>query len=371
MLILFLATLSVVTMAAQQRRGLRLATTLHERAQADEYGHGLERWAMRLLGEDGTGMDSVRDPWAAPLPTTVVEGGELRARIIDLAGRFNLNNLMPVAGGAPATARRKPDAHTPRMPPATAGSRRPEQAGEAPAPGDRGFSDFYDFIPPDWFVQEFLDRRAARHAGGASQPMAVGDPELADGYRRRFERLLRRLGLRPQLADAIQDWLDADVEARGPGGAEDDYYLGRSPAYRAANRPFDDVSELLLVRGVSRDVYLRLLPFVSVLPAVTPININTAPVEVLEALLPGMDEASMGRILERRRQRPFSSLAELQALLGERELDPSGLAVSSSYFRLQGEVRIGDYRQSCRARFLRLEPGNVVLLERGHGDDSP
>lgn len=55
------------------------------------------------------------------------------------------------------------------------------------------------------------------------------------------------------IALAIVDWMDADSDTR-PGGAESDYYLGLNPQYRAKNGPIDSIDELLLVRGVTRDL---------------------------------------------------------------------------------------------------------------------
>lgn len=373
MLILFLATATVVTMASRQRGGLRLDTTLTDRVQADEYAHGLVRWAMRQLREDTSGTDSEQDGWAAPLPPTQVRGGTVEAGIIDLGGRFNLNNLMPVAddaGGSGASGSARAMADTPSSAGGGSTSHQQQTDNDLPTLDEAGFSDVYDFIPPDWLVKEYIASKARRHAGGTSvQPLIIQDQDSADSYRRRFERLLRQLGLRPELADAIQDWLDADVDVRYPGGAEDDYYLGRSPAYRAANRPFTDVSELLLVRGVSLDAYRRLRPYVSALPVETPVNINTAPAAILKVLSPDMDEALVTGMIVRRRARPFGSVEELEAFVTARggKVDAHGLAVSSSFYQVQGRVVVGDFRQRYRISLMREDDGEVSLLGWGDG----
>ncbi len=56
------------------------------------------------------------------------------------------------------------------------------------------------------------------------------------------------------VADGIQDWVDADDGTR-PAGAESDYYQGLTPAYYAKNAPIDDISELLLIRGISLPMF--------------------------------------------------------------------------------------------------------------------
>lgn len=52
------------------------------------------------------------------------------------------------------------------------------------------------------------------------------------------------------VADAIQDWVDPD-DATRPAGAESDYYQGQLPPIYAKNAPVDDISELLLVKGIT------------------------------------------------------------------------------------------------------------------------
>lgn len=101
----------------------------------------------------------------------------------------------------------------------------------------------------------------------------------------RFQRLLASLQLPPDLANALVDWLDTDSVVTYPGGAEDGEYLQQEPPYRAANRLLTDVNELYAVRGFNDKIIARLRPFVTALPVRTGVNLNTAPVEVLAAML--------------------------------------------------------------------------------------
>ena len=57
------------------------------------------------------------------------------------------------------------------------------------------------------------------------------------------------------VTDSILDWLDPDDNTR-PAGAESDYYLGLTPSYNAKNAPIDNLDELLLVKGVTHDMYV-------------------------------------------------------------------------------------------------------------------
>ncbi|MFZ1073140.1 MAG: hypothetical protein WAO21_06855 [Verrucomicrobiia bacterium] len=51
------------------------------------------------------------------------------------------------------------------------------------------------------------------------------------------------------VSDSIQDWIGPAGPPR-VAGAESDYYQGLDPPYYAKNAPIDDISELLLIRGI-------------------------------------------------------------------------------------------------------------------------
>lgn len=56
------------------------------------------------------------------------------------------------------------------------------------------------------------------------------------------------------VTDSILDWVDRDNRARMTG-AEDDYYLSLKPPYVAKNGPMGDISELLMVKGITPAIY--------------------------------------------------------------------------------------------------------------------
>jgi general secretion pathway protein K len=56
----------------------------------------------------------------------------------------------------------------------------------------------------------------------------------------------------PTISDSILDWKDRDDDNL-LSGAESDYYLGLDPPYLPKNGDFDDISELLLVKGISEN----------------------------------------------------------------------------------------------------------------------
>ncbi len=54
----------------------------------------------------------------------------------------------------------------------------------------------------------------------------------------------------PTIVSSIQDWIDPDDDPR-INGAETEYYQSQSPPYSAKNGPIDDLSELLLIKGIA------------------------------------------------------------------------------------------------------------------------
>ncbi len=58
------------------------------------------------------------------------------------------------------------------------------------------------------------------------------------------------------IINSVKDWLDAedDDAISGLSGAESDYYQGLEPPYACANGPFNHIDELLSVQGISKDI---------------------------------------------------------------------------------------------------------------------
>jgi general secretion pathway protein K len=105
------------------------------------------------------------------------------------------------------------------------------------------------------------------------------------------------------IINSLKDWLDSgdDEAITGLTGAESDYYQDLDPPYSIRNGPLTHMNELLLVKGVTPELFYGTaeLPGISSFLTVSgmtdtgadftyegKININTAEVPVLMALLP-------------------------------------------------------------------------------------
>ncbi len=94
--------------------------------------------------------------------------------------------------------------------------------------------------------------------------------------------------------------------------------------------------------GIEPELLARLAPWVDLLPVRTPVNVNTAPREVLVAAIDKLDLGGAERLLQARQRRPFRHLDEVRALLGEVQLEPTRLSVVSRHFEILGRLRLDD-----------------------------
>src|SRR5690606_20283379 len=102
-----------------------------------------------------------------------------------------------------------------------------------------------------------------------------------------------------RLLDAIEDWRDPD-DIPLLEGAEDKDYLAAGLPYGAKDGPFDDVTELQQVLGISPALYQRMEPSLTVYSGQGGIDPTVAPREVLLAI-PGVDLQLIESYLEERR----------------------------------------------------------------------
>jgi general secretion pathway protein K len=102
-----------------------------------------------------------------------------------------------------------------------------------------------------------------------------------------LQRLLLATGVNEgqaqEIAFSIVDWRDADSEVSSPtGSAEDSWYRNTAVPYEAKDAPFESLDELLLVRGMTGNVFERIKKYITIYGS-GKININTAPPVVLAA----------------------------------------------------------------------------------------
>ncbi|KIG02708.1 general secretion pathway protein K [Caballeronia concitans] len=103
------------------------------------------------------------------------------------------------------------------------------------------------------------------------------------------------------------------------------------------------VDSLLDVPGFSAEAVAKLRKFVTVLPTTTPVNMNTAPAEVIAAVVEGMSLSQAQAFVARRETVFFHDAGNVQlALTGagvkSTSIDPSEFDVTTRYFVIHGRV---------------------------------
>jgi general secretion pathway protein K len=174
-----------------------------------------------------------------------------------------------------------------------------------------------------------------------------------------FKRLLTSQGLDIGLSETLIDWLDPD-DIVISGGAEDADYLSLPQPYRTANQMLQSVDELRLVKGFNAKTVEKLRPYVTALPAPTPVNVNTAPDQVLAALFTNLPLSALQPILDSRVSKPFAApdqfITQLRLPAGTPQPPTSLYGVNTGYFLVTIDIRYG-----------RLQRRTEALIERPIG----
>lgn len=180
-----------------------------------------------------------------------------------------------------------------------------------------------------------------------------------------FKTLLSLLELPPALAGALADWIDTDSEPQPLGGVEDAFYLALQPPYLAANRPLIDVAELALVHGFDDAVRARLRPFVSALPIFTPVNMNTAPPEVMAAVIDGLDLEAAHAVVAKRGRGYFRDRNDFHNHLPRGSMAAiEDVSFSSDYFVVQLRATIGSAQARSEALLARTDANWPAIVWR-------
>lgn len=145
-----------------------------------------------------------------------------------------------------------------------------------------------------------------------------------------LRQILSNLGLDMEQSDeitaSILDWRDEDDEER-VNGAETDYYLDRPRPYAAKNAKLDSLEELMLVKGVSWDLYhggtedfpIGLRQIFTVFNPRPVLNVRSSPPAVMQALF-GLDDEQLAQIMEIRETGAGSLFGLLEPMLPDPSL---------------------------------------------------
>ncbi len=178
------------------------------------------------------------------------------------------------------------------------------------------------------------------------------------------------------IINSLKDWLDTgdDEAITGLSGAESDYYRNLDPPYACRNGPLRHISELALVKGITPELYegSEQTPGISKYITVHgmtaaggssftyegKININTADLPVLAALLPSGEEGLAEAIYEYRQE--VSDEVYIHDLakpdwykdvpgLSDVKIDPDLITTSSDIFRIESVAKLNKMKMTITA----------------------
>lgn len=121
------------------------------------------------------------------------------------------------------------------------------------------------------------------------------------------------------------------------------YLLAMNSRAGGDNAPLRPLrTDQLIWLGIAPETLARLKPYVVLLPSNTPVNLNTAGVEVVYACIPTLSMAEARKLVEQRTKTPFRSLSEVGSFMVEVAglLTESQQSVSSRMFEVYGRLRI-------------------------------
>ncbi len=183
------------------------------------------------------------------------------------------------------------------------------------------------------------------------------------------------------ILNSMKDWLDSgdDDAITGLSGAESDYYEDLDPPYRCKNGVITHLSELILIKGIIPEIYYGSegIPGMSRYVTVNgmtdgggstlnfsgKININTAELPVLTALLPEENQDLAQAIFEYRMEKSgavythdLSGKTWYKQVPGAGDIDinPELITTQSDIFKIETSANLHDMKMSVTVVVQRL-----------------
>jgi general secretion pathway protein K len=182
-----------------------------------------------------------------------------------------------------------------------------------------------------------------------------------DGQVELFKNLLTNLQLQPTLAVKVADYVAAAQPPHVVPVGDPPPPPAPTPGGGVAGKPMSllQADDLLAVPGFTPEMVERLRPFVIVLPVgKTKVNVNTAPAELLAALVGGMSVSEASGLVARRKQAPFKNSGEFGLVLGNRTVtDPDSADVTSDWFLVASRIRLDRAALDAEALVHRMRSG--------------
>lgn len=301
-------------------------TTWHKFIVSDNFKRGVQlkaisesgvNIALALLANDldENASDSMVDPWAQ-LDTEnfdlLFPAGGLELKVIDLSGRLQINNIV-------------------------------EQENTDSEAKKSGIADHLRTI-----LETLL----------LSEDFSIEDESEVN-----------------EIVDAIVDWIDED-DKESDYGAETSYYQSLDPPYSAKNGPLDTIDELLLVRGITPEIFFGseetagLRDLLTVYGDDGKININTIDPVLLKSMNVLITDSLIEQFDEYRQDEGnieyFSNSSWYRNIgwPGDIELNTDLLTTESFYFQITATGTFDTLSWTMVADVERTDDGELSLLRK-------
>ncbi len=177
------------------------------------------------------------------------------------------------------------------------------------------------------------------------------------------------------IVDAVVDWIDADDQESGIEETESSYYRSLEPSYSARNGPMEFIEELLLIRGITPDLYYGNDVFPGLRHVVTvhgddgKININTAPADILQALSIDMTTEMVQNLLDFRQQSENRDLLQdpnwyTTILPNDVTIDSALIGTVGRYFKIQVRAEQGQMTKTLETVVDRQRGTQITMVSR-------
>ncbi len=199
-------------------------------------------------------------------------------------------------------------------------------------PGEISFPVLIDFGPDSFLSIKIEDENAKFNINTVIYDNGLTNEEALSSLKKLFEYL----NIKPSLALVMADWIDPDHEPRV-----------RDSEYNANNSFFLSIDELRLIKGMDKDTFEKINPYLTVHDGdgSKKININTAKIPVLVSLHENMTVTLAKKIIVYRESTPFENESHLQRVSGMEttgQLLIGKITVKSSTFRVSSTAVVNE-----------------------------
>lgn len=337
MLFVALAVTAAAFMSSRQYFDIRQTSNIVAIDNAYHVAMAAEAWSISILAEDlknaetGKIDDYEETTLRAEGKTVPYDNGTISGKILDLQGRFNINNLI------------KYDTENKK------------------------------FITDS--VQFEIFKRLIKNLNDNKNPDEPNTVEIP-----------------PELANKVIDWIDEDINTTmnsTGNGAEDDTYSAMPTPHMTANNKMASTSEILLLDGIWDEtnktaIFNRLEPYIAALPERTAVNLNVASKELVAALVKGVSlddaETFASDLQNKPAEKPDDIVTKYKDLFPGEDDKQKNIResidqlssdkvfdVMTEYFQFEIQASSEDVTSRLTSVVKRKKDGTIFVLSRGKG----